>query len=88
MFQQPSLARRAVLAHIAWTDPGGGKWSGAFDALRSLDDGGYSLTASVAWQADKLRIDAGLRRFGGKPDSAYRLLPERGVAFVGASLAF
>jgi len=88
MFQQPSLARRAALAHIAWTDPDGGKWSGAFDALRSLDDGGYSLTASVAWQADKLRIDAGLRRFGGKPDSAYRLLPERGVAFVGASLAF
>ncbi len=88
MFQQPSLARRAALAHIAWTDPDGGRWSGAFDALRSLDDGGYSLTASVGWQADKLRIDAGVRRFGGKPDSAYRLLPERGVLFAGASVAF
>jgi hypothetical protein len=88
MFQQPSLSRRAALARIAWSDPQGGRWSGALDALRSLDDGGYSLTVSMGWQADKLRLDAGARRFGGKPDSAYRLLPERGIVFAGASLAF
>ena len=88
MFQQPSVSRTAALAHIAWSDPQGGRWSTAFDLLRALEDGGYSMTASVGWEADKLRIDAGVRRFGGKPDSAYRLLPERGVAFIGASLAF
>jgi hypothetical protein len=88
MFGLPSLSRRAALTHIAWSDPQGGRWSAAFDALRSLDDGGYSLTAAVGWQADKLRLDAGVRRFGGKPESAYRLLPERGIVFAGASLAF
>jgi hypothetical protein len=88
MFQQPSVARKAALAHIAWSDPQGGRWSGALDLLRALEDGGYSITASVGWEADKLRLDAGVRRFGGKPDSAYRLLPERGIAFIGASLAF
>jgi hypothetical protein len=88
MFQQPSLSRHAALVHIAWSDPQGGRWSGGVDLLRSLDDGGYSLTAAVGWQADKLRLDAGVRRFGGKPDSAYRLMPERGIAFAGASFAF
>ncbi len=88
MFQQPSVSRHAALARIAWSDPQGGRWSGGVDLLRSLDDGGYSLTAAVGWQADKLRLDAGVRRFGGKPDSAYRLMPERGIAFAGASLAF
>jgi len=88
MFQQPNVSRHAALAHIAWSDPQGGRWSGGVDLLRSLDDGGYSLTAAVSWQADRLRLDAGVRRFGGKPDSAYRLMPERGIVFAGASLAF
>jgi hypothetical protein len=88
MFQQPSVSRHAALARLAWSDPQGGRWSGGVDLLRSLDDGGYSLTAAVGWQADKLRLDAGVRRFGGKPDSAYRLMPERGIVFAGASLAF
>jgi hypothetical protein len=88
MFQQPSLSRRAVLTRLAWSDPQGGRWSAGVDLLRSLDDGGYSLTAAAGWQADKLRLDAGVRRFGGKPDSAYRLLPERGIVFAGVNLAF
>jgi hypothetical protein len=88
MFQQQSFARRNALARVSWTDPAGSGWSGALDLLRTLDDGGYSVTAALGWQADKLRIDAGVRRFGGRPDSAYRLLPERGIVFAGASLAF
>lgn len=88
MFQQASLARRAALARIAWTDPAAGGWSASLDLLRSLDDGGYNLTAALGWQADRLRLDVGLRRFGGKPESAYRLFPERGAVFAGASLAF
>ena len=45
-------------------------------------------TAAAAWEADRLRLDAGLRRFGGKAESSYRLMPERRVLFVGASYAF
>ncbi len=88
LFQVPSVSRRAALAHLGWSDPGGGRWSGALDVLRTLEDGGWSVTGSISWESDRLRCDAGLRRFGGGPDSAYRLLPERSIAFLGASFAF
>ena len=88
LFQAPSLSRRAALAHLGWSDPAGGRWSGALDVLRTLEDGGWSVTASLAWESDRLRCDAGLRRFGGGPDSAFRLLPERSIAFAGAGFAF
>jgi hypothetical protein len=87
IFEQGNLARRGLLTRLAWSDPGGG-WSASADLLKSLEDGGWTLTTALAWQSDRLRFDAGLRRYGGRADSAYRLLPERGVAFVGLSLAY
>lgn len=87
MFQLPSGSRRSALAHASWTDPDGSGWSGYVDLLRTLEDRGYNLTAALGYQADKLRVDAGLRRLGGKPDSAYRLFPEKSVLFIGVSLA-
>ena len=88
MFQAPSYSRSNALARIAWTDPKASGWSASLDVLRTLQDGGYSATAAIGYEADRLRVDAGLRRFGGRLDAAYRLLPERGIAFIGASLAF
>jgi len=88
LFQLPGLSRRTALAHLAWTDPAGGGWTAALDVLRTPEDGGCSVTAVAGWEGNRWRFDAGLRRFGGRPDSAYRLLPERGVAFIGASIAF
>lgn len=87
MFDQGNLAQRGMLARLAWTDPGG-RWSASGDLLKSLGDGGWTATAALGWQGEKLRIDAGLRRYGGPADSAYRLLPERAAAFVGISLAY
>jgi hypothetical protein len=87
MFDQGNLARRGLLARLAWSEPGGG-WSLSADLLRSLDDGGTTLTAAASWQGDRLRLDAGVRRYGGRADSAYRLLPEAATAFVGVSLAY
>jgi hypothetical protein len=88
LFQVPSVSRQTTLAHLGWTDPSGGGWTAALDLLRTLEDGGWSATAAVGRQADRLWIDAGIRRFGGRPNSAYRLLPERSIAFIGASYAF
>lgn len=88
LFQSPSLSRRTQFGRISWTDPSGGGWTASFDMLRTPEDGGRVATAAAGWEADRLKIEAGLRRFGGKPDSAYRLMPERGVAFAGVSLAF
>ena len=88
LFQTPSVSQRTVLGHAGWTDPGGSGWTASLDVLRTLEDGGWSATAAIGRETDRLRVDAGLRRFGGKADSAYRLLPERGVMFVGVSVAF
>ncbi len=88
LFSVPSVSRRSALAHVGWNDPGGSGWSAAVDLVRTLDDGGHTLTAGFAWEADRLRLDAGIRRFGGRPDSVYRLLPEKGLLFAGLALAF
>ncbi len=88
LFAAPSVSRRSALAHLGWTDPAASGWSGALDLLRTLEDRGWSATAAVSYEADRLRLDAGLRRFGGRPDSAYGLLPEKNIVFAGASLAF
>jgi hypothetical protein len=87
MFDQGNLAQRGMLARLAWSDPGG-RVSASADLLKSLGDRGWTATAALGWQGEKLRIDAGLRRYGGPADSAYRLLPERAAAFVGFSLAY
>jgi hypothetical protein len=87
VFQAPAYSRRSGFVRLAWTDPAGGGWSASLDLLRTLEDRGWSATAALAWEADRLRVDAGLRRFGGSPESAYGLLPERGTLFIGASLA-
>lgn len=88
LFESPSRTRRGQLARLAWTDPAASGWSGALDLMRTPEDGGWVATAAAAWEADRLRLDAGLRRFGGKAESSYRLMPERRVLFVGASYAF
>ena len=87
MFDQGNLAQRGMLTRLAWSDPGG-RWSASADLLKSLGDGGWTATAAFGWQGEKLRVDAGLRRYGGRADSTYGLLPERGVAFVGLALAY
>jgi hypothetical protein len=88
LFEAPSRSRCSQFVRLAWTDPAASGWSASFDVLRTPEDGGWVATAAAGWEADRLRVDVGLRRFGGRPDSAYRLMPERGVVFAGASLAF
>lgn len=87
IFEQGNLARRGLLARLAWSEPAG-KWSAAADWMASLDDGGRNLTLSAGYAADKWRLDAGLRAYGGKPDSAFGLLPERRAAFVTLSASY
>lgn len=87
LFEQGNLARRGLLARLAWTEPAG-KWSAAADWLASLEDGGRNLTLSAGYAADKWRLDAGVRAYGGKADSAFGLLPERRAAFITLSVSY
>lgn len=88
LFQSGNLTRRGRFLRLAWSDPADSTWSASADLLQSAEDGGWNLTLGVGWQADKLRVDAGVRYYGGPAQSAWRLFPERGVLFAGASLAF
>lgn len=87
LFEQGNLARRGLLARLAWTEPAG-KWSASVDWLASLEDGGRNLTLSAGYAADKWRLDAGIRAYGGKPESAFGLLPERRAAFLTLSISY
>ena len=88
LFEAPTRTRRGQLARLAWTDPAASGWSASFDLLRTPEDGGWAATAAAAWEGDRVRLNAGLRQFGGKSDSSYRLMPEQRVLFIGASYAF
>lgn len=88
LFQAPNLTRKGVLLRYAWTDPAGGSWSYSADALHTPEDGGWVVTGAAAWVRDGLRVDIGVRRYGGARQSGYRLLPEKRVIFAGLSLAY
>jgi hypothetical protein len=88
MFQSPGLTRRANFGRLSWTDPSGDGWFASLDLLHAPQERGWSATLAAGIQSDRLRVEAGLRRLGGRADSPYRLLPERGSAFAGVSLAF
>lgn len=88
LFAVDNMHRRATLLRLSWTDPSGSPWSAALDWLRSAEDRGWSATASVIWQGERWRWEAGLRRYGGPADSAFGLLPERSVAYAGAGWSF
>lgn len=87
LFEQGNLVRRGLLARLAWTEPAG-KWSAAADWLASLEDGGRNLTLSAGYAADKWRLDGGVRAYGGRPESAFGLLPERRAAFLTLSVSY
>ena len=88
LFSAPGGTRRSQLVHLAWTDPAASGWSGALDLLRTPEDGGWVTTAAATWEGDRVRLDAGLRVYGGKSAASYRLFPEPRLLFVGASYAF
>lgn len=85
LFDQANLVRRGLLLRASWNDAASG-WTLAADLLRSQEDGGHSVTLSAAWAGDRVRVEGGLRRYGGPADAAFRLLPEKSAAFVALSL--
>jgi hypothetical protein len=66
----------------------GSDWEAALDALYTPADGGYVSTVSLGCQRDRYRVDTGLRYYGGPQQAAYRLLPERRVAYLALRFSF
>jgi hypothetical protein len=74
-----------MFLRVSWDHEG---WTPALDCLYHPTDGGQLWTASLGWQGDRVRIDAGLRRAGGPAAAVLAQLPLRTQAYAAASWAF
>ena len=80
-----NLRRANLFVRASWTHD---KWQPALDLLYTPADAGRVLTASLGWQGDRVRVDAGLRRYGGPGDAVLAQLPTRRVGYVAGTWAF
>ena len=77
--------QRHVLLRLSWQHEG---WQPALDVLYTPDDQGRAVTASLAWQGDRLQVQGGLRTYGGPANALLMQLPVRQQAYVAATWAF
>lgn len=80
-----ALRRNTLFARLSWTHD---NWQPAIDVLYHPQDGGCMLTAALAWQGDRLKLETGLRRHAGPASALIRQLPERTQGYVMASWAY
>lgn len=79
------LRRANLFARLSWQHD---KWQPALDVLYTPADGGHVVTGAVGWQGDRLRLDAGVRFYGGPADAVLAQLPMRRIAFAAATWSF
>ena len=80
-----NLRRTNLFARLSWQHE---KWQPAVDVLFTPADRGLVVTASLAWQGDRVRVDAGVRTYGGPSGAVLAQLPTTRIAFLAATLAF
>ena len=80
-----NLRRDNLFMRLSWQHGG---WQPAMDVLLTPADGGRTVTASLAWQGDRLRLEAGLRQYGGPADALLAQLPLRRAGYLMATHAF
>ena len=80
-----NLRRTNLFMRVSWTLD---KWQPALDLLYTPADGGRAITASLGWQGDRVRVDAGLRVYGGPGDAVLAQLPARRAAYVAGTWSF
>lgn len=83
--QASGLRRDNLFVRGGWQS---GDWTIALDALLAPADRGRVLTASLQFKAERWRLDAVWRVFGGPPDAVFAALPVRRLAMVAATWAF
>lgn len=80
-----NLRRANLFMRVSWARD---KWQPAFDVLYTPADAGRIVTASLVWQGDRLRIDGGLRRYGGPGSAVLAQVPTRRIAYLAGTWAF
>ncbi len=80
-----SLRRANLFTRLSWQHD---KWQPAIDMLYTPADAGHVITASLGWQGDRVRVDGGLRTYGGPPSAVLAQLPTRRIAYVAGTWSF
>jgi hypothetical protein len=81
----PSLRRANLYVRASWQHD---KWQPALDMLYTPADAGRVVTASVGWQGDRLRVDGGLRLYGGPASAVLAQLPTRRIGYIAGTWTF
>ncbi|OFX20817.1 MAG: hypothetical protein A2V77_04345 [Anaeromyxobacter sp. RBG_16_69_14] len=84
-FDRPSLLRENLFLRVSWKKD---RFEPTADVLYTPADGGFVATAAVAYQGERTRLDGGLRLFGGRAGSAYRLFPESAILYAALQVFF
>jgi len=80
-----SLHRLNLYVRLSWAHEG---WQPALDLLFHPADRGSLVTASLAWQGDRVKLEGGVRVHAGPSTSVVRQLPVRRQAYLSGSWAF
>ena len=80
-----NLRRTNLFARLSWQYD---KWQPALDVLYTPADAGRIVTASLGWQGDRVRIDAGARVYGGPSSAVLAQVPTRRVVYVAGTWTF
>lgn len=82
---RPNLQRRNL--YLRWSATREA-WQPALDVLWHPADGGQLWTASLGWQGDRWRVDAGWRQAAGPAYAVLMQLPNRRTAYLVTQWAF
>jgi hypothetical protein len=80
-----NLRRTNLFARLSWQHD---KWQPAVDVLYTPADAGRIVTASLGWQGDRVRIDAGARAYGGPSSAVLAQVPTRRIVYVAGTWSF
>jgi hypothetical protein len=80
-----NLRRANLFTRLSWQHD---KWQPAVDLLYTPADRGRIMTGSVGWQGDRVRVDAGLRVYGGPSGALLAQLPARRIGLVAVTWSF
>ena len=80
-----NLRRSNLFVRASWQYD---KWQPALDLLYTPADRGRIVTSSLGWQGDRVRIDAGLRVYGGPSAAVLAQLPTRRIGYAAATWSF
>ncbi|MEP6739143.1 MAG: hypothetical protein ABJA61_02105 [Caldimonas sp.] len=80
-----SLRRANLYARLSWQYD---KWQPEVDMLYTPADAGRIVSASLGWQGDRVRVDGGVRVYGGPGSAVLAQMPTRRIVYLAGTWSF